>query len=193
MVRIKRNVKRRLMFLPRCVQIKKPSQQTAGERGRSTDTEPKTSPLRGSAKEGGEKHSLSGEEKESEVSSCQGVGSEPSSEEEEEEDEPVVSYSKLQRWPEAGEPVCVVCGRYGAYIVDKTDSDVCSLECKARHLLKLHIPLTPMGTGSTALTPSPTPSAGGPLSGWSYREHPQVVAMSAEKVNWLRSKVSVER
>lgn len=52
------------------------------------------------------------------------------------EDE-VVSYSKNQRWPTPGEPVCVVCGRYGAYIVDQTDNDVCSLECKARHLKDL--------------------------------------------------------
>ncbi len=59
----------------------------------------------------------------------------------EEDDEPVVSYSKLQRWPEEGEPVCIVCGRYGAYIVDKTEQDVCSLECKARHLHKLGLPL----------------------------------------------------
>lgn len=54
--------------------------------------------------------------------------------EEEEEEEEIVSYSKKQRWPTPGEPVCVVCGRYGAYIVDQTDKDVCSLECKARHL-----------------------------------------------------------
>ncbi|XP_067041515.1 probable ATP-dependent RNA helicase DDX59 [Acropora muricata] len=52
----------------------------------------------------------------------------------EEEEEEIVSYSKKQRWPTPGEPVCVVCGRYGAYIVDQTDKDVCSLECKARHL-----------------------------------------------------------
>lgn len=51
-----------------------------------------------------------------------------------EEEEEIVSYSKKQRWPTPGEPVCVVCGRYGAYIVDQTDKDVCSLECKARHL-----------------------------------------------------------
>ena len=50
------------------------------------------------------------------------------------DDEEIVSYSKNQRWPAAGEPVCVVCGRYGAYICDKTDQDVCSLECKSRHL-----------------------------------------------------------
>ena len=34
---------------------------------------------------------------------------------------PVLSFSKNQRWPVPGEPVCMVCGRYGAYIVDRTD------------------------------------------------------------------------
>ncbi|XP_075616247.1 putative ATP-dependent RNA helicase DDX59 isoform X3 [Balearica regulorum gibbericeps] len=51
-------------------------------------------------------------------------------------EEPIKSFSKSQRWPEPGEPVCVVCGRYGEYICDKTDEDVCSLECKAKHLLQ---------------------------------------------------------
>lgn len=49
-------------------------------------------------------------------------------------EEPIKSFSKSQRWAEPGEPVCVVCGRYGEYICDKTDEDVCSLECKAKHL-----------------------------------------------------------
>ncbi|XP_057795333.1 DEAD-box ATP-dependent RNA helicase 41 [Salvia miltiorrhiza] len=35
-----------------------------------------------------------------------------------------------QREALAGEPVCVVCGRYGEYICDETDDDICSLECK---------------------------------------------------------------
>lgn len=43
-------------------------------------------------------------------------------------EEPIKSFSKSQRWAEPGEPVCVVCGRYGEYICDKTDEDVCSLE-----------------------------------------------------------------
>ncbi|POM72589.1 DEAD/DEAH box RNA helicase, partial [Phytophthora palmivora] len=30
----------------------------------------------------------------------------------------------------AGEPVCVVCGRYGEYVCDATDEDVCSLQCR---------------------------------------------------------------
>ncbi|XP_021261113.1 probable ATP-dependent RNA helicase DDX59 isoform X2 [Numida meleagris] len=52
-------------------------------------------------------------------------------------EEPIKSFSKSQRWAEPGEPVCVVCGRYGEYICDKTDEDVCSLECKAKHLLQV--------------------------------------------------------
>ncbi|XP_040983739.1 probable ATP-dependent RNA helicase DDX59 isoform X2 [Aquila chrysaetos chrysaetos] len=51
-------------------------------------------------------------------------------------EEPIKSFSKSQRWAEPGEPLCVVCGRYGEYICDKTDEDVCSLECKAKHLLQ---------------------------------------------------------
>ena len=58
-------------------------------------------------------------------------------EEEEEEEEPVKSFRKSQRWPEAGEPVCVMCGRYGEYICDSTDNDVCSLECKGKHLTQM--------------------------------------------------------
>lgn len=38
--------------------------------------------------------------------------------------------SKDQREALPGEPKCVVCGRYGEYICDQTDDDVCSLECK---------------------------------------------------------------
>jgi len=50
------------------------------------------------------------------------------------DDEPVVERSADQRAARPGEPTCVVCGRFGAYICDETDRDVCSLECKARHL-----------------------------------------------------------
>ena len=53
---------------------------------------------------------------------------------ESDEDDEVVSFSKNQRWPAPGEPVCVLCGRYGEYICDQTDKDICSLECKAKNL-----------------------------------------------------------
>lgn len=97
---------------------------------------------------------------------------------EEEEEEEVVSYSKQQRWPASGEPVCVVCGRYGAYIVDQTDADVCSLECKGRHLQELGRPLLP-----------PTQAE---ESGWSYREHADVAAMSEAQVAALRREVCLD-
>ncbi|CAG8441554.1 16400_t:CDS:2 [Acaulospora morrowiae] len=42
----------------------------------------------------------------------------------------VKEYSYQQRVPLSGEPVCVVCGKYGEYICDETDHDVCSRECK---------------------------------------------------------------
>lgn len=84
-------------------------------------------------------------------------------------DDPVLSYSKQQRWPAPGEPVCVVCGRYGAYIVDQTDRDVCSLECKARHLV---------------LMAKERP--------WNYSEHAEVTQMSDDQVTALRKELSIE-
>eukprot|EP00741_Cyanophora_paradoxa_P008660 tig00001366_g8383.t1 len=42
----------------------------------------------------------------------------------------VVEYSCDQRWPTEGEPRCIVCGRYGAYVSDETNEDVCSRQCK---------------------------------------------------------------
>jgi len=51
-----------------------------------------------------------------------------------EDDEEVVLLSRDQRVAEPGEPMCVMCGRYGAYICDATDKDVCSVQCKREHL-----------------------------------------------------------
>lgn len=51
----------------------------------------------------------------------------------------IVELSRHQRWPLPSEPVCTVCGRYGEYIVDETDKDVCSIECKKHHLRQLPI------------------------------------------------------
>ena len=50
------------------------------------------------------------------------------------ESDEIVELSKNQRSPKPGEPICVVCGRYGAYICDRTDCDVCSIECKKKNL-----------------------------------------------------------
>ncbi|KAG0170561.1 DEAD (Asp-Glu-Ala-Asp) box polypeptide 59 [Apophysomyces sp. BC1034] len=45
---------------------------------------------------------------------------------------PIKMYSHEQRLVDPGgdEPTCIICGKYGEYINDSTDNDVCSLECK---------------------------------------------------------------
>lgn len=42
-----------------------------------------------------------------------------------------------QREAEPGEPRCVICGRYGEYVCDETDDDICSLECKTTLLQRI--------------------------------------------------------
>jgi len=107
---------------------------------------------------------------------------------EEEEDEPVISYSKQQRWPVAGEPVCVVCGRYGAYIVDDTDRDVCSLECKAKHLAMLGKSVCGGGGKKEGMREERICSQ--PEEGlWRYTEHPAIAGMSRAQVDILRNEV----
>ncbi|KAG6572876.1 putative ATP-dependent RNA helicase DDX59 isoform X1 [Phytophthora cinnamomi] len=57
----------------------------------------------------------------------------------------IVERSAAQRQPQAGEPVCVICGRYGEYVCDATDEDVCSLECRdvcTARQGKRHLPLS---------------------------------------------------
>lgn len=42
-----------------------------------------------------------------------------------------------QREALPGEPSCVNCGRYGEYICDETDDDICSVECKIAILARI--------------------------------------------------------
>ncbi|XP_076907179.1 uncharacterized protein LOC143563547 isoform X2 [Bidens hawaiensis] len=44
-----------------------------------------------------------------------------------------------QRFPVPGEPACVVCGKYGEYICDETDDDICSIDCKTELLNNLKL------------------------------------------------------
>jgi ATP-dependent RNA helicase DDX59 len=57
-------------------------------------------------------------------------------------DEALGSSAKAKCWEqreaEPSEPRCVICRRYGQYICDETDDDVCSLECKEVVLQKYH-------------------------------------------------------
>ncbi|XP_068445934.1 probable ATP-dependent RNA helicase DDX59 [Clinocottus analis] len=149
------------MFMPRALKVKRPAQVSGnilnkkskvgdGERGDQSGSETQaqkedayedTKPLEEEIQAVRDSAGLT-------ESSVQEDGHESNSndteeEKEEEEEEPVKSFKKSQRWPEPGEPVCVMCGRYGEYICDSTDNDVCSLECKAKHLVQMG-----MGTGA---------------------------------------------
>nr|XP_034369535.1 probable ATP-dependent RNA helicase DDX59 isoform X2 [Arvicanthis niloticus] len=104
-------------------------------------------------------------------------------------EEPVKSFSKTQRWPEPGEPVCVVCGRYGEYICDETDEDVCSLECKAKHLLQVK-----EEEGSLKLS-SPQRAASEPESPldtfYVYKEHPFIVTLREDQIETLKQQLGI--
>ncbi|XP_029394629.1 probable ATP-dependent RNA helicase DDX59 isoform X2 [Mus pahari] len=104
-------------------------------------------------------------------------------------EEPVKSFSKTQRWPEPGEPVCVVCGRYGEYICDKTDEDVCSLECKAKHLLQVKEEegsLRPSSPQRAAAEPE------SPLDAfYVYKEHPFIVTLKEDQIETLKQQLGI--
>uniref|UniRef100_A0A8D2D6J1 Probable ATP-dependent RNA helicase DDX59 n=1 Tax=Sciurus vulgaris TaxID=55149 RepID=A0A8D2D6J1_SCIVU len=105
-------------------------------------------------------------------------------------EEPVKSFSKTQRWAEPGEPVCVVCGRYGEYICDKTDEDVCSLECKAKHLLQVKekdeiLKLSgPQKVGSEPEAPSFD-------AFYVYKEHPFILNLREDQIENLKQQLGI--
>jgi ATP-dependent RNA helicase DDX59 len=132
------------------------------------------------------------------------------------DDEEVISYSKYQRWPEDDEPVCVVCGRYGAYICNETENDVCSLECKARHLKTSGFPLkmpacltnqaqnktrnvclvsTPLNTESADNKDS-TGSANSSFQSdehfYAYKEHPTISELTQTQVEQLQKRLEIQ-
>lgn len=119
---------------------------------------------------------------------------------EDEDEEPVKSFKKNQRWPEPGEPVCVMCGRYGEYICDSTDNDVCSLECKAKHLFEMG-----MGTGADAFDRKDednrmqlqqpavkTNGAGVSEVIYSYREDRFISGLADEQVQRIKQELGIE-
>ncbi|XP_068635649.1 uncharacterized protein [Aristolochia californica] len=53
-----------------------------------------------------------------------------------EEETTQIKKRNEQRYPFPGEPVCVVCGKYGEYICQETNEDICSMDCK-NELLEL--------------------------------------------------------
>ncbi|MBN3290499.1 DDX59 helicase, partial [Polypterus senegalus] len=109
------------------------------------------------------------------------------------EEDPVKSFKKNQRWPEPGEPVCVLCGRYGEYICDTTDSDVCSLECKAENLtragLLLNIARTPSDSGNQGKSSLVTPLDSDDVL--VYQEDPFISSLSEEQIQQLRHDLGI--
>ena len=85
-----------------------------------------------------EKESIECEEKEKESIECEKEESIDCNENTEsdavteEETSDVIALSKDAPMAPILGPFCVICGRYGQYICDKTDEDVCSLECKQK-------------------------------------------------------------
>ncbi|XP_003974349.2 probable ATP-dependent RNA helicase DDX59 [Takifugu rubripes] len=199
------------MFMPRAVKVKRPVESTSQakkskvEQDESKDEDSSVLPLQnekmhetlkqqgdtGQTGEGAETQ----DEKPKTTSDVQN-----SSDSEEEEEEPVKSFKKLQRWPEPGEPVCVMCGRYGEYICDSTDNDVCSLECKARHLVQMGL-----GTGGDVFntkdnnedkrTQQPAAHSrlrGGGETDYSYREDQFISGLTDEQVQRIKQELGIE-
>ncbi|XP_018425012.1 PREDICTED: probable ATP-dependent RNA helicase DDX59 [Nanorana parkeri] len=134
------------------------------------------------------------------------------------EEEPIKSFSKHQRWPALGEPVCVVCGRYGEYICDQTEHDVCSLECKARDILQAqdrcpqntaspleHQPVESTDGGQVQLcTASNMPHSRQPMdaesssftanhhdTSYSYTEHEFIAQLEQDQIDHLRQQLGL--
>ncbi|XP_062868797.1 probable ATP-dependent RNA helicase DDX59 [Trichomycterus rosablanca] len=112
------------------------------------------------------------------------------------EEEPVKSFRKSQRWPEPGEPVCVMCGRYGEYICDSTDNDVCSLECKTNHLAsmckglqeKLFSKIKQPGSDHS---PAPTDTNNPPDLSYTYQEDAFISDLTEDQIVRLKKELAI--
>ncbi|XP_065410443.1 probable ATP-dependent RNA helicase DDX59 isoform X2 [Chrysemys picta bellii] len=103
--------------------------------------------------------------------------------------EPIKSFSKSQRWAEPGEPICVVCGRYGEYICDKTDEDVCSLECKAKHLLQAQ---EKEGLNSDSFVKVESkPETLLPVTLYTYKEHSFILSLQDDQIKNLKLQLGI--
>ncbi|XP_075792792.1 putative ATP-dependent RNA helicase DDX59 [Pelodiscus sinensis] len=105
-------------------------------------------------------------------------------------DEPIKSFSKSQRWAEPGEPKCVVCGRYGEYICDKTDEDICSLECKAKHLLQAKEKEESLNSDSLVKIES-KPEAPLPITLYAYKEHSFILSLQDDQIKNLKLQLGI--
>lgn len=198
------------MFMPRALKVKRPVESTSQakkskvEQDESKDEDSSVLPLQNEEmhetlkRQGDARQTGEGAETQDEKLKTTSDVQNSSDSEEEEEEEPVKSFKKLQRWPEPGEPVCVMCGRYGEYICDSTDNDVCSLECKASHLVKMGL-----GTGGDVFntkdnnedkrTQQPAAhSFGGGETDYSYREDQFISGLTDEQIQRIKQELGIE-
>lgn len=102
------------------------------------------------------------------------------------EQEPVKSFKKSQRCPEPGEPICVMCGRYGEYICDKTDNDICSLECKAAHLAAVCADF-----GDKLFNNKNTPEDSETTKSYSYKEDAFISELTEEQIDRVKAELGI--
>ncbi|XP_070765420.1 probable ATP-dependent RNA helicase DDX59 [Enoplosus armatus] len=203
------------MFMPRALKVKRPAQGSEQVLNKKSKVGQEERKDEGSSATPGQKEETC-EDTKTQDETIQAGGDSPgltessvsedrhksasSDTEDEEEEEPVKSFKKSQRWPEPGEPVCVMCGRYGEYICDSTDNDVCSLECKANHLAKMG-----MGTGPDVFNrkdktgdqrpQQPAVDTGGvgeSEAGYSYREDRFISGLTDEQVQRIKQELGIE-
>ncbi|XP_076007532.1 putative ATP-dependent RNA helicase DDX59 [Genypterus blacodes] len=201
------------MFMPRALKVKRPvegsghvlkKKSKVGQEEKAGEGSSEVSAQREEEREDKtQTETIQAALKQSPLHEDQQGSSSGDTDEEEEEEEPVKSFRKYQRWPEPGEPVCVMCGRYGEYICDSTDNDVCSLECKGRHLVQMGVGIgedafnrkDPSGDEKTLQhqqPPSDASRVGSHESHYSYKEDPFISGLTEEQVTRVKQELGIE-
>jgi ATP-dependent RNA helicase DDX59 len=205
-------------FVPRSVNYK-PSKTKKISKGKLRNVQSASTDIRGSTSsilEGNCNKSFAESVGETSVDGTLNVISSPESDGESDEDSSdIVYFSKNQRWPEEGEPVCVVCGRYGEFICDQTEADVCSKECKAKNLQLRKTGKKQIQEESKTLGSADGRSTGPSYSKtitennrkptlsecksfapqenvtFEYTVHPQIASLSEKQIHELRSRMEI--
>ncbi|XP_074282649.1 DEAD-box ATP-dependent RNA helicase 41 isoform X1 [Silene latifolia] len=92
-----------------------------------------------------------------------------------------------QREAEPGEPRCIICGRYGEYICDETDDDICSLECKKMLLERVAKSKQP----STLPVPKRLPATDECFYVRDSKQESSFQSLSCEKAALLRDRLDI--
>ncbi|KAL6604476.1 hypothetical protein ACP70R_042903 [Stipagrostis hirtigluma subsp. patula] len=103
------------------------------------------------------------------------------------EDLPVKERCFEQREALPGEPRCVICGRYGEYICDQTDDDICSVECKTILLARLAAKTKP-AIKAAKLVNLPFGDESFCITDKSF---PPIRTLAASQITALRSKLDI--